>query len=294
MVDHETMAPELATLLDGRGFVDVSQRRKIRVSGPDAIGWLHDLLTADIAGLVPGASCRSLLLTPTGRIRADIQVLRRVDDVVLVQAPDQPDDIGSLLDAYVLSAAVSLDDTTAGPALFALPGVTATPEGLSSIFAPSCLGPGFDVLAEPSEVAAVTGALVGAGLTRVDAAAAEAWRIVRGVPRMGPEFDQRSLPAEAGLEQTIDTTKGCFLGQESIARVRNLGHPPHVLRHVQGERSFDSGASVFADSQVVGIVTSSTIRRDTCIGFVRITWAARGAQLTDADGAPLLDVSVEG
>ena len=71
--------------------------------------------------------------------------------------------------------------------------------------------------------------------------AAEAWRIIHGIARMGPDFGQRSLPAEAGLEATIDTTKGCFLGQESVARIANLGHPPRVLRHVRVRGGIRSG-----------------------------------------------------
>src|SRR4029077_9989517 len=60
-------------------------------------------------------------------------------------------------------------------------------------------------------------------------------RILAGMPRMGVDFGQDALPAEAGLEWTIDTAKGCFLGQESVAKVRNLGHPPRVLRHLRSQ-----------------------------------------------------------
>ena len=72
--------------------------------------------------------------------------------------------------------------------------------------------------------------------------AVEVWRIRAGRPRMGADFDRTAIPAEAGLEALIDTTKGCFLGQESVARVRNLGHPPRVLRHLQGDGQVDAGA----------------------------------------------------
>ena len=62
-----------------------------------------------------------------------------------------------------------------------------------------------------------------------DDRAYELWRIARGDPRMGVDFEAGSLPAESGLERLIDMTKGCFLGQESVAKIRNLGHPPTVL-----------------------------------------------------------------
>jgi len=291
MADHDAFAHDLAALLTGRAFVDVSHYRKVRVHGKDAIAWLHDLLTADIAGLTPGASCRSLLLTPTGRIRADVQVLRRDDDIVLTQDPEQPDHIGLLLGPYVLSSAVSLEDATGDLALFAVPDAAASTIGLPG-FEPSSLGPGLDLLAAQGKPAwRVQDALVKAALIEASAASAEAWRIIHGIARMGPDFDQRSLPSEAGLDDTIDTTKGCFLGQESVARIANLGHPPRVLRHVRCVAPFVPGAQVFADGDAVGEVTSAAPLGDACVGLVRIAWPAVGAHLTDAGGHPFDDAS---
>src|SRR6187551_1718155 len=144
MSDHAAFAHDLAALLQGRGFVDLSDWRKVRIDGADAVAWLHDLLTADVAGLAPGRSGRSLLLTPTGRIRADVQVLRRDDDVVLVQSPDQPDHIGLLLSPYILSSDVLLEDATTALDLFAIPGAGASVVGLPGTV-PSVLGPGVDL-----------------------------------------------------------------------------------------------------------------------------------------------------
>ena len=73
------------------------------------------------------------------------------------------------------------------------------------------------------------------------------WRILRGDPRMGPDFDEGALPSEAGLDATIDATKGCFLGQESVAKIRNLGHPPTVLRHRRPDRRPSLPASLVDD-----------------------------------------------
>jgi folate-binding protein YgfZ len=291
MADHDAFAHDLAALLTGRAFVDLSAYRKVRVHGPDAVGWLHDLLTADVAGLSPGESCRSLLLTPTGRIRADVQLLRRDDDMVLTQSPEQPDHIGLLLGPYVLSSDVSLEDATTELELFAVPDAAAATIGLPG-YEPSSLGPGLDLLTGIGKAAwRVQDALVKAALVEASADAAEAWRIIHGIARMGPDFDQRSLPAEAGLEATIDTTKGCFLGQESVARIANLGHPPRVLRHVRCTAPFVPGAPVFVDGQAVGEVTSAAPLADACVGLVRIAWQAVTARLTDAVGHPFDDAT---
>jgi tRNA-modifying protein YgfZ len=292
--DHDAFAHDLAALLTGRAFVDLSDYRKVRVHGADAIGWLHDLLTADIAGLAPAGACRSLLLTPTGRIRADVQVLRRDEDVVLTQEPSQPDHIGLLLGPYVLSSAVSLEDATGELALFAVPDAAAASIGLPG-FEPSSLGPGLDLLAAQGKPAwRVQDALVKAALIEASPASAEAWRIIHGIPRMGADFDQRSLPSEAALDATIDTTKGCFLGQESVARIANLGHPPRVLRHVRSSAPFVPGAPVFVDGAAVGEVTSAAPLADACVGLARIAWAAVGGQLTDTAGHPFEDASSVG
>ncbi len=293
MTDHDAFARELAALRAGRGFVDVSDRRVVRVHGGDAVGWLHDLLTADIAGLPPGAACRSLLLSPTGHVRADVQVIRRADDVLLVQEETQPDDIGGALTPYVLSSDVVLDDETGDLVILALPHAAGFPAGTTGA-TPSCLGPGVDVIGAAADAPVLRAALEEAGLLEVRSAAAEAWRILEGRPRMGPEFDQRSLPAEAHLDDLIDATKGCFLGQESVARVRNLGHPPRVLRHVQGSHPLDAGAPVRDGDAIVGAVTSMARIDGRYVALVRITWAAAAARLTDIDGHPLTDAATAG
>ena len=294
MSDHAAFAHDLAALLQGRGFVDLSDWRKVRIDGADAVSWLHDLLTADIAGLEPGRSCRSLLLTPTGRIRADVQVLRREEDVVLVQSPDQPEHIGLLLSPYVLSSDVSLEDATSSLDLLAVPGAGASAVGLPGTV-PSVLGPGVDLLVAAGKPAwRAEDALIKADLVEVSHLAADAWRILVGVPRMGAEFMEGSLPAEAGLDATIDSTKGCFLGQESVAKIRNLGHPARVLRHVQSPAPFVPGAAVLADGEVVGEVTSAAPLPDACVGFVRVVWSAATTRVTDTQGRPLQDVPVTG
>src|SRR5438552_16967343 len=117
---------ELTALEEEHAFRDRSSWRKVRITGSDAVTWLGDLLTADIGALEPGRGSRSLLLTPTGRIRADVQVARREDDLVLLQAPEQPEHIGLALSTYILSSDVSLELRTHDLALFTVTGPSAT------------------------------------------------------------------------------------------------------------------------------------------------------------------------
>jgi hypothetical protein len=261
---------------DGRGFVDRSEDRAIVVRGADARGWLGDLVTADIASLMPGSSRRSLLLTPTGRIRADMWITQIDDDAFLVvQARDQPEPVDDLLRPYVLSSAVRLEPASDGGSVLLFPAreeIVTTRGDDRSVLRPR---------------SAESGSIL------VDERAFEIWRVGRGDPRMGIDFEAGALPAEAGLERLIDVTKGCFLGQESVAKVRNLGHPPTVLRHLRCDTRVMAGTSVSAaDGESarteVGRITSAAPTRDGgTVLIARVEFRAAGVPLNASDSSPL-------
>jgi folate-binding protein YgfZ len=282
---------ELTALERERAFADLSSYRKVRVTGSDARAWLHDLVTTDVASLETGRSRRSLLLTPTGHIRADFSVGCDPDGFLLLQPPDQPDHIGLLLSKYTLSSDVSLHDATNELALFAVPGHAAARIGRPGI-TPSVLGRGVDVVTPLGKAAWRVGdMLVKNDLMEAGPVAMEAWRIRRGVARMGLDFGQGSLPAEAALEGVIDFAKGCFLGQESVARVRNLGHPPTVLRHMGSDRELSPGMPVMAGSTSVGEITSAaTAAGGGWVAITRVRWEAAGARGLTSGGGTLTPI----
>lgn len=272
---------ELDALAEGRAAVDLSAYRKVRVQGSDARRWLNDLVTTDVASLTPREARRSLLLDPTGHIRADLQVACDEDGFWLFQAPDQPDHIGDALAPYVLSSDVRLADMTDRHGLVSLGGES--PHG----FTPSTLGTGYDVLVDAGAgLEALTDHMV------VSADAVEVLRIREGRTRMGRDFDRTSIPAEAGLEVTIDITKGCFLGQESVARVRNMGHPPHVLVHLASPSAVAPRTDVVdAAGEQVGAVTSAAIGpTGGTVLLASVRWAARDEELLDRAGVALIPV----
>lgn len=286
-------AEQLAALEAGRAFVDLSALRKIRVTGGDAEGWLHDLVTTDVASLAHGQARRSLLLTPTGRIRADFMVGRDDEGFLLLQHPEQAGSIGDLLLPYVLSSDVTLSDRTQEFSVFGLVGhaaVVAARAGLE----PSILGEGEDIVVASGKPAArERERLVASDLAEVGWDAREVWRIRHGQPLMGPDFDEGSLPSEAGLDATIDATKGCFLGQESVAKVRNLGHPPTVLQAVAASSAVAAGTVVEADGVAeAGVVTSAAVAAHGAgtAAIVRVRWSSAVADLRTADGVDLVTV----
>lgn len=285
-------AEEIAAIEGGRGFARPEALRIVRVTGSDATAWLHDLVTADIASLEPGQARRSLLLTPTGRIRADFMVGRDADGFWLLQAGDQPAAVHDLLSIYVLSSDVVLDDRSADHSVWSLIDGAAERAGGLGI-RPSLLGPGCDLVVPGTETEAPW-ALGDTpdDLLPVGPAAVDRWRVLRGDPRMGADFEEGALPSAAGLDATIDATKGCFLGQESVAKIRNLGHPPTVLLHRQVAEPVRSGSPVFDAGANVGTVTSAASDADGgTVTIIRVGWGSRDGVLSTADGIPFLERS---
>ena len=268
--------------------------RVTSVSGTDARPWLHDLITADVDGLPDRRSRRSLLLTPTGRIRADFHVAAVDASYLLLQAPDQPDAVETILRPYVLSSDVEVADRSDKSVLVAVLDGSADEDGSDGVvLTPSVVGSGRDVVVAPGDASdRLLERLRASGLIEVDTTALETMRIRDGIARMGVDFGPDALPAEAGLEDAIDFTKGCFLGQESVARVRNLGHPPRVLVHVRSHAPLARGASVVSGEAVVGEVTSAAATSDGVDAIVRIRWDAERDRLATAAG-PLVLQNVE-
>jgi tRNA-modifying protein YgfZ len=155
------------------------------------------------------------------------------------------------------------------------------------VFRPSVLGPGAGILAERSDTSAV-GAALSAAMAPASDAALERFRVEAGIPLYGTDFDSGALPSEASLESAIDFTKGCFLGQESVAKVRNLGHPPTVLVALRAPNGVRAGDGVYADGAEVGTVTSaaSVPDRGTTL-FARVRWDAAREALSTSNGVAL-------
>jgi tRNA-modifying protein YgfZ len=283
----EAPEAELTALDEGRAFTHRCGHRVVRIGGSDAEAWLNDLLTAALAGLPPGRARRSLLLGPTGRIRADTLVVAEAGGFLLLQDRRQPASLADLLAPYVLSSVVTLTDVTEDLALYAVPdaGGESRPWHLSR---PPILRQGEHLLVRTADAARTEDTLADAGLVRVGEAALEVRRIRRGLPRFPVDLTEDSVPAEAALDDLIDVTKGCFLGQESVAKIRNLGHPTHVIRSLVTEADVGPGTQILAADELVGHVTSAApggVGGSACLARVR--WAAAGAALSTADGVPL-------
>jgi folate-binding protein YgfZ len=264
-----------ARLAEGTAFVDLSFWRKIEVAGPDASGWLNDLVSADVAPLREGEAKRSLLLSPTGRIRAEFTVARLFDAYLLLQDPMQPKSILELLAPYTLSSAVEMRDRTDELALLAVPGAPHPPTVRGARpSTPSCLGSGFDLVGDALAREAMIDRL-GDGYAQAGNEAVEAWRVEAGVPRVGVDVLEDDLPQEAGLEDAVAFAKGCYLGQEAVAKVRNLGHPRRLLLPLEATAHVTAGDPILVGGREVGEVTSAVEHGSLWLALGRVHWDAR-------------------
>jgi folate-binding protein YgfZ len=275
---------------DGIGFADLSFWLKIEVSGTDALGWLNDLISADLAGLSAGEARRSLLLSPTGRVRAEFTVALADDALLLIQDPSQPKPIHQLLAPYVLSSDVLLEDRTEDLALFALPGLTGGPElpPGAEVVRPSCLGGGggADLIVPMAERQGLLRRL-GEAFAQAGNEEVEAWRIAAGIPRFGVDVFEDDLPQEGGLDEAVAFDKGCYLGQEAVAKVTNLGHPRRLLIPLETEGPVSPGEPVHADGSEVGEATSVAEVAGRTVVLARVRWEAREEPLRTGAGAIL-------
>jgi folate-binding protein YgfZ len=265
-----------------RTVADLSDWRVIAVSGSEGHGWLDDLVTADLRGLERGQARRSLLLTPTGAVLASFTVTPWEDGLLLLQDGAEPRAIDGLLARFVLSSDVRLEDVTGRYAVLAFPSETA-PRTAAEGIAPSPFGTGWMVLgpiAERERLASIDG-----GSARpIEGDELEAWRIEAGVVRVGVDTAETSLPEEAGLLDAVAFDKGCFLGQESVARVRNTGHPRHLVVTLESDDALMAGEPLLAEGEAAGEVTSAVRREATTYAVARVAWDRRDAELSSARG----------
>ncbi|GAA3848206.1 YgfZ/GcvT domain-containing protein [Streptomyces sedi] len=222
---------EQRALAKGEGLVDLSHREVLSVTGPDRLSWLHLLLTQHVEGLAPGQATEALILSAKGHIE---HVLYLVDDGETTWAHTEPGAAAALL-AYLESMKffyrVEVTDRTAEFAVVHLPAgsIAEAPAGAPVRETPY----GRDVFLPRGELPA----FAGANGPAIGVLAYEALRVEGHRPRLGLETDHRTIPHELGwLDTAVHLHKGCYRGQETVARVENLGRPPRrlVFLHLDG------------------------------------------------------------
>jgi len=238
---------EQRALSQGEGFVDLSHRDVVRIAGPDRLKWLNDLTSQHFLDLAPGVWTSALVLSPQGHVE---HFLSGVDDGEAFTAWTEPG-AGEALIGYLERMRFWSD-------------VTITAEPLATVWRPldSSGGAGYAFVARDQLGLFAEAAGPACGLW-----AFEALRIARGEPRFGLDTDHRTIPNEVGWLNdfgpvgAVHLDKGCYRGQETVARVHTLGRPPRrlVMLHLDGSenRLPEVGAPLLLDGAEVGRVGTS-------------------------------------
>jgi len=252
---------EQRALTAAAGLVDRSHRGVLRITGADRLSWLHNLTTQRLDRLAPGAAAEALILSPTGHIEHHLTL---TDDGTATWIHVEPGTAAALLtflESMRFMLRVEPEDVSAGYAVLTLMGPEAgvpLPEDVAAVVRGSF---GIDVLVPRDRLGAAAAELAGHGLQLAGLLAYDALRIAAHRPRFGVDTDHRTIPHEVGwIGSAVQLDKGCYRGQETVARVHNLGHPPRrlVFLHLDGseDRLPDHGDPVQVEAATVGFVGS--------------------------------------
>lgn len=286
-------AREEAALRELAIVIERTDRRRWRVAGPKAMDVLNGLVTNDVASVSPGGGCYAAALTPKGKVVADLRIFARDDDYLVDTSAAAASGWAEVLRKYVNPRLARYEEITDATADVAVAG-SSSAEVIGTAFGwnadmlsglsphahselplsgalrlvartPEIGGPAFDLLVPAGESAGVVELLTEAGATRSSLATWDVRRIAAGWPAWGRDMDESTLAQEASLDafSAISYDKGCYTGQETVARVHFRGHVNRYLRRARysGGVAIPAGAEVFdpATGKPVGDVRSSAI-----------------------------------
>jgi len=279
-------------LRESAGLVDRTGRGVLLLTGAEAAEYLQGQVTNDVEALQPGEGCYAALLTHKGKVVADMRILRGPDWLLIDTEQHALPALRHNVEMYSIGRDVQVADQTAGRAILSLIGPAARAaldaeppaaehawvEGEHGLYVATDLG--VDVICAADAAEAVKGAL---GVDPVDLEAAECVRIEAGRPRHGVDFDAHTIPQEAGLnERAVSFTKGCYVGQETVARLHYKGKPNRQLRGLKLSEPGQTGDVVtFGDREVgrLGSAAVSPIHGPIALALIRRE-AAPGAEVT--------------
>jgi folate-binding protein YgfZ len=272
----EINAREHSALRGGCGLVDRSERGKLALTGSEAKEFLQGQVTNDVEGLSAGEGCYAAFLDHKGKMQGDLRALDLGDELWLDCERVALQDLFNMIRRYKLGLDVELHKRTLERGLLSLIGPDARriaggdlPEtehasargelgGAPVVRVVTDLG--VDVICAAEDVGRVRAELEGAGAVPVSEAAAEVLRVESGRPRYGVDLDQTVIPQEAGLnERAVSFTKGCYVGQETVARLHYRGKPNRHLRGLRLSEPAPSGAQLQLGEKVVGRLGSVVV-----------------------------------
>jgi folate-binding protein YgfZ len=303
------MLPGYHALRENSAWLDLSTRGKIKVGGEDRARLLHAMTTNHVEGLAPGQGCYAYFLSAQGRILADVNIFCGPEYFLLDTEPEMREKVTEHLDKFIIADDVTLEDVTRACVTIALEGPRSA-EVLEELEAPIPKqdyenmewgprlvaragytgGPGFFLFAPAEEKAALIADLESAGAS---AGTAEAFRVVRlehGRPRYGEDITDRYLAQETNQIRALNFSKGCYLGQEIVERVRSRGQVHRLLLPLELDTAEppQSGAKLVAGdghtgAEIASAAFSPSLGKVVALAYVRLPYAQPGTKLALGD-----------
>jgi folate-binding protein YgfZ len=298
-------AEELRVLTSGCGVFDLGWRAKLVITGGDRLRWLNGMITNNIKDLPLNHGNYNFLLNPQGRILADMYVYNRGEYLLVDSDRSELETILTTLDHFIIMDDVELSDSSDTLAAIGVCGPKAEEILSTAAFNPAGLAPlevrdlvignmGVSVVRGPEQKPrwyeiwsgsansdAVWDKLVAAGAQPVGAEALELWRIAHGIPRYGQDIRERDLPQETEQSQALNFTKGCYIGQEIVERIRSRGQVHRKFTGFEFHDGLPQPGKVEEGGRVVAEITSvaEVGGKKIGLGYVRRETGLPGSQL---------------
>ena len=313
--DFGDVRGQFQALIFSSGVHDLSSRAKTSLTGGDRVRWLNGMITNNIRDLAPGHGVYAFLLNPQGRILGDLYAYNRSESLLVDTDQSQVEKILAVFDKYIIMDDVEVANVGGQIAAIGITGpnsreslraagleipaleplqfaeITWRQIGLTVVRGDSQRVESFELWLAPENVAQVREALVNAGAKPVGAQALELLRIAAGVPRYGTDIRERDLPQETEQERALNFTKGCYVGQEIVERIRSRGqvHRKFTGFEVHGELPA-AGSKIQVEGKDIGEITSvaslplASGDRRVALGYIRREAAAPG-KVVEAGGS---------
>ncbi len=321
--EDRNLRAEWHALTAGAGAIRHSDFGVLRVEGRDRVSWLDNLVTADVEAMSDGAGAYALLLEAKAHVLADFVLLRQSDSILVYTSRAAHEKLYFNLSRAIFREKVALTDLSDQFAIISIQGPNAqavaqktfdtnlsilnlqfaqlqfTTYQLLFIHHPRASTNSFDMLAPRDAIPALWDVLLANGAQPVGLDALNITRVEAGIPWYGTDFDETTLALEARLDAFIAENKGCYPGQEVIARIRNLGHVNRLLVQfqIEGDVIPSRGDLAFVDHVEAGWITSPvwSFARNAplALGYTRREWAADGARVQIAHGNTRLSAIVK-
>ena len=295
-------------LREAAAYLDLSARGKILATGEDRVRLLHAMTTNHIERLQPGQGCYAFFLNPQGRILADVNLFVLPDRILLDVEPEVRERVYQHLEKFIIADDVTLEDASDTLTAIAVEGPSAA-EAMAAMGSPipeeayshvdwngrivarvsSTADPGFRIFAPRDKTPALLGELDLAGVVPASPASARLVRLEHGKPRYGEDIFDTTLPQETKQAHALHFSKGCYIGQEIVERIRSRGHVNRLLTSllIDAVAPLAAGTKLSADGVEAGEITSAAfspaVGKVVALGYLRAQSAGPGARLKAGD-----------